>query len=182
MIVLEKIRAVLIKPKDFFRRIRKERGMKRAFLFSVLLSPLSLIIGALLNAPDSVAASAAGIGFLPYNAAVAAAFLGAWILSVLLTFAVAFVYQMFAALLKGSGKYDASYKAAVYSNVPTYLLGWLWFPFPIIVAIWSIVLSAIGLKELHSLNAGKAFAVAIMPVIILIIIAFFASLVLPLAA
>jgi len=171
MRILEKIKTVLVSPKNFFQEMKREKGLKKAFLFSVLLSPISILVGMLLNIPDSYGVAVANaLAFLPYHFAASIAFLSGWLLTVLLPFVIATIYHIFALALKGKGKYEASYKAAVYSNTPSYLLGWLWFPFSLIVTLWSFALSVLGLKAPHALKLHKAFLVAVSPYAILFLL------------
>ena len=88
--------------------------------------------------------------------------------------------------------YRQTLKALSYGTTPTYLLGWLpiaivggadsieattliWAATPIWAAIpiWALVLTIIGLRELHEMTTGRAMAVYLLAVLIAVLVAVF---------
>jgi len=66
-------------------------------------------------------------------------------------------------------------KAAIYGSTPFLLLGWIPVIGLVIGGIWAIILTIIGLRELHEITTGKAIlayvlALAIIFVILILIV------------
>jgi len=67
---------------------------------------------------------------------------------------------------KGIGE---TMKAVIYGSTPSMLLGWIPF-IGIIFSLWSIVLWALGVRDLHELSTGKAIAAVVIAILIPLII------------
>jgi hypothetical protein len=180
MLILDEIWSIFTEPKKFFQKAKKEKGLKKAFLFSVLLSPISLLAELALM-PESYTRAAASVVQLPFPFLAAISFFAAWAVSIAATFAIAAIYHIFAALLNGKGGYSQSYKVTAYSNVPSFLFGWL----PAVARepaasilisaaflAWSILLATFGFREMHGLTTRKAAIIAVMPAAISFMVAF----------
>ncbi len=69
-------------------------------------------------------------------------------------------------------------KAVIFGSTPLLLLGWIPVIGTIIGGIWSIILTIIGLRELHGIKTGKAIlafvlSLAIIMIILVLIIGWF---------
>ena len=69
-------------------------------------------------------------------------------------------------------------KAVIFGSTPLLLLGWIPVIGTIIGGIWSIILTIIGLRELHGITTGKAIlafvlSLAIIMIILVLIIGWF---------
>ena len=69
--------------------------------------------------------------------------------------------------------YRQTLKALIYGATPIYLVGWV--PFlaeraggllGVLVSIWALVLTIIGLRELHGITTGRAVGVSILAIVI----------------
>lgn len=74
---------------------------------------------------------------------------------------------------KGAGQ---TIKAMAYGSTPSLLLGWIPF-IGFIFGIWSIVVSIIGIRQLHEISTGRAvlaylLGAIIIPLIIVLLILF----------
>lgn len=67
---------------------------------------------------------------------------------------------------KGIGE---TMKAVIYGSTPSMLLGWIPI-LGVIFALWSIVLWALGVRDLHELSTGKAIAAVVIAILIPLVI------------
>jgi len=79
-------------------------------------------------------------------------------------------------LCGGRKGFGQTIKAMAYGSTPSLLLGWLPF-IGVIFSIWSIVVSIIGIRQLHEISTGRAvlaylLGAIIIPLIIALIILF----------
>jgi Uncharacterized protein conserved in archaea (DUF2143). len=59
-----------------------------------------------------------------------------------------------------------------YSMTPAFLLGWL-YPFGMIIGVvWSFILEAMGIRELHGFSLGRSIVAVILPIVVLFCILF----------
>lgn len=72
-------------------------------------------------------------------------------------------------LLGGRNGIMQTFKAIIYGNTPRFLLGWIPF-IGIIFALWSLVLSVLGIRELQDMSNGKAILAVVIAVIIPLIV------------
>ena len=64
---------------------------------------------------------------------------------------------------------EQTIKAVLYAFTPSGLIGWIPF-FGLLGWVWSIILTILGVRELHDLSTGKAVIAVILPVILLVIL------------
>jgi hypothetical protein len=64
---------------------------------------------------------------------------------------------------RGHG-YRQTLKALVYGATPLYMVGWVPFIGGVIGSIWAIVLTIIGLRELHGMTTGRAVGAALLAI------------------
>lgn len=72
--------------------------------------------------------------------------------------------------------YSQTLKAVVYGATPIYVVGWVPFVGGFIGGIWALVLTIIGLRELHGITTGRAVAACLLPTVIILVIVFFVIL------
>ena len=72
---------------------------------------------------------------------------------------------------KGHG-YVQTVKALIYGATPGYLLGWVPFIGAFVGGIWALVLTIIGLRELHGITTGRAVAACLLLVVLILVIMF----------
>jgi hypothetical protein len=90
-------------------------------------------------------------------------------LSVVILFIAAAWLHLWVYLLGGRKGYLETLKAIAYADTPSLLLGWIPV-IGIIGAIWSFILSIIGIRELHEMTTGRAAIAVILAVVIVFII------------
>lgn len=163
--MLEKAKLVALKPKEFFAKVRNEKGISAAFKYLALVSMVH-VIGNYLVSPDI------------YEVSAIASWLSKEVVSVfsyatmlLSLFISAGIAHVLARLLGGNGKYYETYKAYVYGSTPSFLLGWI----PIIGvlgSLYALYLSVLGVSKYHKISLWRAVAaVVLFPVLIAIVLA-----------
>jgi hypothetical protein len=69
----------------------------------------------------------------------------------------------------GRNGYRETLKAIAFGETPALLLGWIPL-FGILAGIWSVVLSILGVRELHGISTGRALGAVILAVIVPLLI------------
>lgn len=65
----------------------------------------------------------------------------------------------------GRKGYGQTVKALAYGGTPGYVLGWIPF-INFIGSLWALILSILGLRELHEISTGRAVAAVLLAVLI----------------
>ncbi|CAN5730677.1 hypothetical protein BH18ACT11_BH18ACT11_14530 [soil metagenome] len=167
-------REVLFNPVGFFRAIRREGDFLNPLIFAVICSLISAVIGGVLGFVISLA-TGNGIGgslaglistiiFTPIGTAIGL-FIGAAIYHLLVLLIVRPSHQGF----------EATFRVVAYASV-LQLFSWL-AVIPILgiliviaVAIYNVVLSVLGIREMHATTTGRAVAVVLIPVVVITIL------------
>ena len=159
-------------PTETFRAARPDtlgEGLKYGLVWLVIFGLLAAIIftaiwammSAWLGAISPVALPAApGIGLAGLIFIMVIAF-------GLISFIIGGAWQhLWVRVCGGMKGYTQTVKAIVYGATPGFVLGWI--PFVgIIGAIWSIVVTILGLRELHEISTGRAVAAYLLSVAII---------------
>jgi hypothetical protein len=169
-------REVLLNPVNFFKSIRREGDFLNPLLFAVICALISAVIGGILAFIISLAT---GNGF--------AGSLGSLVSNIILIpigtaiglFIGAAIYHLLVLLIvrPSHAGYEATFRAVAYASA-VQAVAWLGF-IPIlgilvliVVGIYNVVLSVIGIREMHATTTGRAVAVVLIPVVIFLILAF----------
>jgi len=163
MNLVNKAKDVLFKPAEFFKKVSTEKGIKDALIFFAIVWLISMILSALIA---SMALGALGTAFsiatLPMQYVMG--FVG-------LLIATVFLF-IFTKILGGTGNFEQTLRVGCYVAV-TGLVSWI----PIIGfvgMIWGIVLTVIGIQEIHQLTLLKAIiAVVVIPLAIVVVLGIF---------
>lgn len=143
---------VLLKPVEFFREMPTTGGYKDPLIFAIITA---VIMGV------GLTAITLGVGFL--------AILFAPIAVAISIFLAALLLLVCAKIVGGTGTYEATLRVAAYANIVN-IIGWI----PIVSvlgSIYGLVLTIIGMKEIHNLSTVKAIgAVGIAIAIVFIIV------------
>ena len=177
----EKVKGFLVRPTETFGNVKDEAmgesvkyyaiwlliyAILTAVIFALLLAAILAIVGGLTDIP--------GLGWLGAGFGVLIAVMlvvmiliggliglfiwGAWL-------------HLWVWLFGGRKGYGQTVKAIAYGATPNFLLGWI----PLIgfiASIWSLIVSMIGIRELHEISTGKAVGAVIIALIIPMIIIF----------
>jgi hypothetical protein len=175
--LIGKIKNILINPFNFFERIRKEKGIKDAFVYLAVLSLAMAVLGAvvgylfqgisfdlvskLLNI--DVPRPEIGFGTILFWAVLGyCAGLG-------LSFVWAAVLHVWILIFGGKANYAKTYQLAVYSATPRFVFGWI----PIVnyfVWIYWLILLIIGTEKVHELSRLRAVLIYAIPAAALILV------------
>ena len=159
-------KGLLLNPSEEMKKLREE-PLEEAFIYYLVLSAvfvalmavISVIITALTMQTSSVFLIVYLIGYL----------IGAYIGCLIGLIIGSIILHVFVYCLGGRKGLEATIKAAIYSFTPIALLGWI--PLVgIIGSIWSLVLEAIALRDLHEISTARA-AIAIILTVLFIIAA-----------
>ncbi len=150
----ETAKQIITKPIDFFKAMPITGGYKEPLIFAVITA---VIMGIGLTIVTL------GIGFL--------AIIFAPIAVVISLFLAALLLLLCSKIVGGTGTYEATLRVVAYSNVVN-IIGWI----PIVSilgSIYGLVLTVLGMREIHKLTTAKAvIAVAIaMAIVLLLVIA-----------
>ena len=173
---VQTVREVLFNPVNFFRSIRREGDFLNPLIFAIICALITGVIGGILRLiftlvrgggfGGALGSLIANIIFIPIGTAIGL-FIGAAI------------YHLIVLLIvrPSHAGYEATFRAVAYASA-VQAVAWLGF-IPILgilvliaVGIYNVVLSVIGIREMHATTTGRALAVVLIPVIIFLIIAF----------
>lgn len=169
MSFFDKVRMVLTKPNEFFAAILKqEQGIQSAFIYYAIIS----LVSALLSGwqAQNIAANYGAFSPLGNQTSFIGSAITTYIFVLVMIFVVAAILHQFVKLFKGQGGFDRTFQAAVYggtagvlSNVP--LIGWLF-------VIYSIYLTLVGLKQLHTMPMTQAVWAYIVTLLVIFAVIF----------
>jgi hypothetical protein len=143
--------AIILKPMEFFQKMPVTGGYKDPLIFALITA---VVMGL------GLTIITLGVGFL--------AIIFAPVAVTISVFLAALLLLLCAKIVGGTGTYEGTMRAISYSNVVN-LIGWI----PIISifgSIYGLVLTIIGMKEVHKLSWAKAIVAVIIAVVIVFII------------
>jgi hypothetical protein len=168
--LIQTAREVLLNPVNFYRSIRRAGDFVNPLVFAIICALISAVIGGILAFIISLAT---GNGF--------GGSLGSLIANIILIpigtaiglFVGAAIYHLLVLLLirPSHAGYEATFRVVAYAAV-LQLLSWLVF-IPILgilvaiaIGIYNVVLTVIGIREVHATTTGRAVAVVLLPVVV----------------
>lgn len=163
-------RAVLLQPVDFFRGVTLRDSPINPIVFAVICAT----IGAVLTAIISVLAAIFGLGQQGVGGAIGG-LVGAVIITPILTpvglFIGAGISHLFVMLFvrPANSGFWATFRVVSYASA-TSLISWIPIIGGLVAAVWLIVLSIFGIREMHSTTTGRAALVVLVPVAIVILL------------
>ena len=177
--IIEKIRGFLLQPVETFQKARGDDAAPVMAYFVVLLifyGLLSAIVsaaGIMMNPVPSMLKLGSGAGD-PVTVFFTVLFsvIIAWLFLVLIW---GLWLHLFAYIMGARKGIMETEKAVIYGGTPFLILGWIPVIGMIIGGIWAIILTIIGLRELHQITTGKAvlayvLALGVIFVILLLIV------------
>jgi len=171
---VQTVREVLFNPVNFFRSIRREGDFLNPLIFAIICALITGVIGGILRLiftlvrgggfGGALGSLIANIIFIPIGTAI---FLFIW----------AGIYHLLALLIirPSHAGYEATFRALAYASA-VQAVAWLaYIPLlgilvAIVIGIYNVVLTVIGVREMHATTTGRAVAVVLIPVIILLIL------------
>jgi hypothetical protein len=142
---------IILKPFDFYKSLPTTGGYKDPLIFA-LITAVIMGIG--------LTIITLGVGFL--------AIIFAPVAVTISIFLAALLLLVCAKIVGGTGSYEATMRVVSYSNVVN-ILGWIPV-ISILASIYGLVLTVIGMKEIHKLTWAKAIVAVLIAIAIVFII------------
>lgn len=157
-----KIEKVLFDPINFFKRYKTENFTEilvyycTLALIPALLTPLSTAAFPMLMKAITIPLPTAYLTFA----------LMVYTLSIFGILITSAVYHALIWIVGGRKGIIKTFAAVVYASTPSLILGWIPM-IGIIVSLWSLILTIVGLSKLHKISYWRSgFAVILLPLII----------------
>ena len=160
-------------PVSFFRNIARWGDFVNPLVFALVCAVISAAIGGFLG----VLYATVGIGDTGVGGAIVAfvaSMFFAPIISTIALFVGAGILHLLVALIikPANTGFEATFRVVSYANVAQ-LASWVPILGPLVAAVASIVLSIIGVREIHETTTGKAALVVLIPAAVALLVALF---------
>jgi len=173
--IIAKVKGILLDPVEAFRQsVNDELGtvftyLGALLLFNAIVSVILITIGINSMQQYAVISWGAAGAVMVFFLVLVIGFIGTLILAAWI--------HLWVYLLGGRKGIMQTVTAIVYGSTPHLILGWIPV-LGVIFALWSLVLSVLGIRELQELSTAKAIlaialAVMIPLIIVLLVLAFF---------
>ena len=168
---VETVREVLFNPVNFFRSIRREGDFLNPLIFAIICALITGVLGGILRL---IIALISGEGFGAALGGLIATIVFVPIATAIGLFIGAGIYHLLVLLIvrPSHAGYEATFRAVAYASA-VQAVAWLaYIPIlgilvAIVVGIYNVVLSVIGIREVHATTTGRAVAVVVIPVVII---------------
>lgn len=163
-------RAVLLRPVDFFRGVTLRDSPINPIAFAAICATISAFLAGIL----SVLGATFGLGQQGVGGAVGG-LIAAVVLTPILTFIGLFigagVSHLFVMLFvrPANSGFWATFRVVSYVSA-TSLISWIPIIGGVVAAVWGVVLSIFGIREMHSTTTGRAALVVLVPVAVVVIL------------
>ncbi len=154
-----KAKNVIVAPDYFFRSL-KEKGIKDALKYAVILAIFTMLMNLIFYNPTL--SDLLGILFL---------------FPLFLTFVLGAVIHFGIKILGGKSEYSDAYQVGTYSMTPYFLLGWIQpigtISFTILTVLmvgYNLWLLSLGLQQVYRLRRNKSMMAIIMALILLVLV------------
>ena len=185
---LDKVKKILFTPDKFFTSIKKEKGLKEAFiyyailmligtiltftigfyismnLFSYYMGLFSEVIGVELPAILTEQMIIQSIGY----AAIGIMGVYTYLMTLIGSFVSAGILYIWILIFGGKGNYTKTYQMCVYSKTPSALLKWI----PIVGGfawLYEVYLLIKGTEKLHGLSKRRSILIFAVPIGLLVV-------------
>jgi hypothetical protein len=167
------VRDLVTRPVDFFRGIVRRGDFVNPLIFALVGAVISAAIGGFLGVLYATATvGIGGTGVWGAIGALVASMFFTPIISAIALFICAGILHFLVALVvkPANAGFEATFRVVSYSNV-VQLVGWVPILGPLVATVASIVLSVIGVREVHETTTGKAALVVLIPAAVGLLIA-----------
>jgi hypothetical protein len=159
------VQRVVLQPVDFFRDIRRRGDFINPLVFALVCAVISAVLGGIIGLFISVAAGQRGLGgaILSFIGSVIGAPIGA---AVGLFIWSGILHLLVMLLVKpDNAGFEATFRVNAYTSA-VQLVSWIPFIGWLIAFVWAIILSILGIREVHSTTTGTAALVVLIPVVV----------------
>ncbi len=172
--LIHKIKQVLVEPINFFESLKREEGIKSAFIYLMILSLFSTLLGLIgkqlfQNYSYYFMLKVFGLS-LPkpqYTASILtlSAFFGYGV-GLISSFLMAGVLHVWILIFGGKENYSKAYQLYVYSKTPSFVAGWIPF-FGYLVWLYDLVLLIIGTQKLYGIPKIRSILMYVIPILLI---------------
>lgn len=163
------VRALVVNPVGFFRGIPRQGDFVNPLVFTIICAVINGILGGIVNFLIALPSRNAGIG----------GGLGGLIGNIILTpigaviglLIGAGIYHLLVLLLvrPANAGFEATFRVVSYVAV-TQLISWIPIIGTIVAVVYGIVLSILGIREVHTTTTGRAALVVLIPVAVVLLL------------
>ena len=157
-------KGLLLNPSEEMKKLREE-PLEEAFVYYLVLSAVFVVLMAVASVIFmAVTLHASSIFLLVY---LVGYLIGGYIGCFIGLIIGSIILHVFVYCLGGRKGLEATIKAAIYSFTPIALIGWI--PVVgIIGSIWSLVLEAIAIRDLHEISTARAVIAVILTILFIL--------------
>lgn len=163
------VRTLVLNPVGFFRGIPRQGDFVNPLVFTIICAVINGILGGIVNFLIALPSRNAGIG----------GGLGGLIGNIILTpigaviglLIGAGIYHLLVLLLvrPANAGFEATFRVVSYVAV-TQLISWIPIIGTIVAVVYGIVLSILGIREVHTTTTGRAALVVLIPVAVVLLL------------
>ena len=175
------VRRVVLQPVGFFAGLPRRGSLLNPLVFALICTEIAAIVGGILSLAGVGGAFVTGYGFqVPENQGFGE-FIGSVVFApiggAIGVFVVAGIAHLLVRLVVGANNagFLATFRVAAYTSV-TSLVSWIPFVGGLL-ALYGIYLSVVGIREMHNTTTRNALVVVLLPVIVIVVLAFLGLLV-----
>ncbi len=171
---MKKIKEILFRPKEFFKNVKKEKGIKKAFVYLLILSLFYYVLSLtnyFLFSEEQKALITGVFDVSPFALYIISDVLF-YFFGLIMSFVTSYFFYLWLKLFECKEPWNVVYKLTVYSNTPLYLIGWIPFIGAIVGWVYSLILMIIGIREVYNVSTKKAALIYLIPIAILIFLLF----------
>ena len=167
---VDTVRDLVTRPASFFSNIERRGDFVNPLVFALICAVVAAVIGGFLG----VLGALVGIGNNGIGGAIggliASIFLTPIFVAIGLFIGAGILHLLIALIIKpATTGYEATFRVVSYSNVAQ-LVAWVPFFGPLVAAVITVVLSIIGVREVHGTTTGKAALVVLIPAAVALLI------------
>ena len=171
---IQTLREVLLNPVNFYRGLPRQGNLLSPVLFAAICALISAVIGGILGFILRVAlGNPIGGSF----GRLIGTIIGNPIATVIGLFIGAAIYHLLVLLVvrpRHEG-YEATFKALAYASAVNVFSFLAFIPIlgilvVIAIGVYNVILTVIGIREMHATTTGRAVAVVLIPVVIILIL------------
>ncbi|MBW3012624.1 YIP1 family protein, partial [Candidatus Woesearchaeota archaeon] len=177
---------VCFRPTKFFQTVEKESFLTTLLFYLILTGIVAIITfpATYLQFQQSPSELLNIVPYTAYSGLMAAIALGMYVAGIAGLLITAFILHLAVKVMKGKANYVQSVRVFVYSSVPALVIGIileyfalmpLLFVISVIPAIflfiYQIILSVIGIRDLHKVSTGRSIATLFVFILFVILLA-----------
>ncbi|MBN2734378.1 MAG: YIP1 family protein [Methanomicrobiaceae archaeon] len=170
--IFQKFKDITLNPVETFRKSRDEE-LGTSFIYFLVVIAVYCILSGIVSmlfigifssfmpgmSTGMIAGSSIMFGII--------SIITSFIFSVIALIVGAVILHIFVYILGGRKGIEQTIKASIYSCTPLAILGWI--PVVSLIAIvWSFILEALAVRELHEISTARAVIAVLIPLIIFI--------------